>query len=374
MKSIALIGSTGSIGKQTIEVVKGCGELLKIRSLAAGTRLEELSKQVAELKPRFYACHSADSPATLHGAELTDINRIVEDDDTDTVVLAVDGIAGFDIAVKTLEAGKDLVLANKESLLIGGQKLPELAGQNGVTIVPMDSEPCAVRQCLKGEKSAVREILLTASGGAFRDRKWNDLRDITPQEAVRHPNWRMGAKVTTDSSNLVNKVFEKVECHLLFGVKYSSIVVVIHRQSAVHGAVKFADGTVKLVMTPPDMRYSIQYALLQPERVKNSELVQEWSLTDYPQLTFEPLREGDYPCYDLAASYAEKGDACTAALAGADQAAVELFLEGKIGYHTILDILGDTLKQAEQSANGGLESLREICHGAYSYARKRWDG
>ena len=344
-RRIVILGSTGSIGAQTLDVVRECRDEFEVVGLAAGRNAELLAEQVHEFRPEYFDCLAV--PETnLGGATRLAAVDMARLPDVDFVLHAMSGTVGIHAAAAALEAGNTVGLANKESIVMAGQLLKRLASENGGRIVPIDSEPNAIWQCIVGEVSQPARYYLTASGGALRDRPWSTLSDVTPTEALRHPNWDMGAKITVDCATMMNKAFEVAETAALFEAEFDDIEVVMHRESVVHAMVKMADGSIKAHMGPPDMRHPIRFALFEPERRAESQAI-GFDLTRVGQLSFEPLHPGRFPCFDLAMRYAKIGGTYNAALAGADDAAVALFLEGAIGFTQILDVVQEALERHE---------------------------
>ena len=272
----------------------------------------------------------------------TDIDEIAASPDVDIVVAATSGDVAVPATFAGIEAGKDIALANKETVVIAGDLVTQAARDNNVSLLPLDSEPNAIWQCLRGEDKAVSKLIITASGGAFRNTPLDSLADVTNEQALRHPTWQMGAKITVDSATMMNKAFEVIEAHWLFGVPWEDIDVVIHPQSMIHSMVEFVDGSVKAQISPPDMRLPIQYALFYPRRLHNA-AIKSFNPVATGTLSFEPLDADRYPCFHLALEVAQRGGTWPAALCGADDAAVELFLAGKIGFMEIKEVIAEAL-------------------------------
>lgn len=366
-KRIVILGSTGSIGAQTLDVVRESRDEFDVVGLAAGRNSELLAEQVREFQPEYFDYQDAPE-AELGGASWLDAVEMARLDDVDFVMHAMSGTVGIHAAAAALEAGNTVGLANKESIVMAGRLLKQLASDNGGCIVPIDSEPNAIWQCTIGEVSAPARYYLTASGGALRDRPWSALSDVTPSEALRHPNWDMGAKITVDCATMMNKAFEVVETAALFDADFDDIEVVMHRESVVHAMVKMADGSVKAHMGQPDMRHPIRFALSHPERRCESQGMR-FDPTRMGQLSFEPLEPGRFPCFDLAMRYAKIGGTYNAALAGADDAAVALFLEGAIGFTDILAVVRDVLERHEHEPECTIDRAIEVASWAVEEAR-----
>ncbi len=273
----------------------------------------------------------------------TEIDEIAASPDVDIVVAATSGDVAVPATFAGIEAGKDIALANKETVVIAGDLVTQAARESNVSLLPLDSEPNAIWQCLRGEDKAVSKLIITASGGAFRNTPLDSLADVTNEQALRHPTWQMGAKITVDSATMMNKAFEVIEAHWLFGVPWEDIDVVIHPQSMIHSMVEFVDGSVKAQISPPDMRLPIQYALFYPRRLHNA-AIKSFNPVATGTLSFEPLDADRYPCFHLALEVAQRGGTWPAALCGADDAAVELFLAGKIGFMEIKEVIAEALR------------------------------
>ena len=345
MKGLAVLGSTGSVGTQTLDVVRSFPNDFRVVGLAARRSVELLEAQVKEFNPKLVSCEWADGEKAAllsNGSRDCSMEEMVRDPDVELVVTATVGDVALDPTLAAIEAGKNIALANKESIIVAGPLLTTMARKHGVELLPLDSEPNAIWQCLKGEERSISKLIITASGGAFRDLEPDQLADVTPEQALQHPTWKMGPKITVDSATLMNKAFEVIEAHALFGVPWENIEVVVHHQSIIHSMVEFVDGSVKAHLSPPDMRLPIQYALFHPNRVHN-EAIQRFDPASVGALTFEPMRPDRYPCFQLALDVAMKGGTWPAALCGADEAAVELFLSRRIGFLEIAEVIKDAL-------------------------------
>ena len=366
VKRIVILGATGSIGTQTLEIVRAHPDRLQVVGLGAGANARLLAEQVAEFRPVAAGLSDADAAAAtragwpeqtrlLAGPEgLMELAALPE---ADLVVAAITGLAGLDPLLAALEAGKDVALANKEPLVAAGRIVTEAAARTGARLLPVDSELSAIFQALKGEdRRAIRRILLTASGGAFRDRPVAELAQVTPEEALSHPTWRMGKKVTIDSATLANKGFEVFETKWLFGVELEQIEVIVHHQSIVHSLVEFVDGSVMAQLSRPDMRAPIQHALLYPERV-----AAEWARLDLVEagpLTFAAPDPERFPCLRLAYEAARAGMTYPAALNAADEVAVERFLAGEVRFTDIPAIIEETLARHRPLSDDSLSHVR----------------
>lgn len=352
-KNIVLLGSTGSIGGQTLEVVEHLGGDFCIVALTAGSNRELLEEQVRRFGPELAVLGEPAEAAKLQRS-LRGLRCRVESGpaglieaarwpSADLVVIALVGFSGFAPTLAALEAGKTVALANKEALVVGGELLAAKRLLNEEKILPLDSEHSAIRQSLGGASiDRVSRIWLTASGGPFRDWDEQRLARATPAEALAHPNWSMGPKITVDSATLMNKGFEVIEAHWLFGAPLEKIRVVIHPQSIVHSAVEFLDGSIMAQLGPPDMRLPIQYALCYPERRANP-----WPRFSFPgqDLTFAEPDPDRFPCLGLAYRALELGGTAPACLNAANEAAVELFLKGAIGFLDIPRLITQVLQE-----------------------------
>ena len=359
MKGLVILGSTGSIGRQTLDVVRAFPNDFEVIGLAAGTNVELLSAQIEEFKPRFAYCaleeHREDLPDS---ATFLPMEEMVCLPDVEMVMAATIGTAGLIPTVRALENKKAVALANKEVIIMAGELVMSLAQQDGASILPVDSEPSAIWQCLQGESETVRRIIITASGGPFRTTPVEELEGVTPEEALNHPTWRMGRKITVDSATLMNKAFEVIEARWLFDVPWDKIEVVVHPQSIVHSMVELADGSVKAQMGPPDMRLPIQYSLFYPTRLPNQQIPRLDTQMSY-SLTFQPLEHQRYPCFDLAVEAGKQGGTYPAVLSAADEVAVGLFLNGKIGFMDIYRAVEKVLEAHTSSAGDCLDDVLE---------------
>jgi 1-deoxy-D-xylulose-5-phosphate reductoisomerase len=356
VKRLAILGSTGSIGQQTLEVVRAFPDRFRIIGLAAGQNLERLARQVEEFKPALIYHQGKRTRPTKAGCELLSLEDMARHPEVDAVVIATSGKAGLAPTLAAVKAGKNVALANKESLVAAGEIITREAKANGARILPIDSEHSAIWQCLQGEKQSPVRIILTASGGPFRHYTKNQLRQVTPAQALKHPSWQMGKKVTIDSATLMNKGLEVIEAHWLFDLPIDRVTVIIHPQSIIHSMVEFADGAVKAQLSHPDMRLPIQYALAYPERWPNPELPRlDWS--QIKELTFEPPDFNTFPCLRLAIEAGKQGGTYPAVLCAADEVAVELFLAQRIKFTDIARLVGLALSKHKSIAHPSLEEI-----------------
>jgi 1-deoxy-D-xylulose-5-phosphate reductoisomerase len=375
-KHIAVLGSTGSIGQQTLDVVRALGDRFQVVGLGAGRNIQLLARQIEEFQPRFVSFQGNENDTNnllspISSFEFVSLDEIASHPDVDLVLIATSGKAGLAPTLAAIRAGKQLALANKEVLVMAGGIVMEEARRHGVEIAPVDSEHSAIWQCLQGErKEEVARLILTASGGPFRHYSSEQLATITPQQALNHPTWQMGKKVTIDSATLMNKGMEIIEARWLFDLPLESIDVIVHPNSIVHSLVEFADGSVKGQLSPPDMRLPIQYALTYPERLPNSNLPRiDWN--KFFSLDFEPPDMSRFPCLKLAMEAARRGGTYPAALSAADDVAVELFLSGLIGLADIAKLVEQTLDDHRSINHASLEEVLAADAWARDYARKR---
>lgn len=349
-KRIAILGSTGSIGEQTLDMVRAHGDRLSVVALAAGQNGARLAEQAAEFGVELLALanESAASDLSVAGARLFSgregICELIRAADADLVIGAISGVAGLEPLMVALEAGVDCALANKEPLVAAGSLVTAAARHSGAKLLPIDSEISAIFQCLRGERSSeVERVLLTASGGPFSGLSEGELQRVTPERALDHPTWRMGRKVTIDSATLANKGFEVFEVHWMFGVDVREIEVIVHHQSIIHSMVQFQDGSVIAQMGPPDMRIPIQFAIFYPDRVRND--LPRMSLPEIGSLTFAEPDTRRFPCLRLAFSAARAGRSYPAVLNAADEVAVEAFLDGRIAFMRIPELIERALEE-----------------------------
>jgi len=330
IKRLAVLGSTGSIGQQTLEVVRALPHRFRIVGLAAGKNIALLSKQIDEFKPKFVYYRDKEAPTQLinDDCQLLSLEEIASHPQVDTVVIATPGESGLSPTLAAAKAGKTIALANKESLVMAGELITREARLSKAQILPIDSEHSAMWQCFRGENQKAAQLILTASGGPFLGYSSTRLERVTAKQALKHPSWQMGNKVTIDSATLMNKGLEVIEAHWLFSVSFDNIKVLIHPQSIVHSMVEFIDGSVKAQLSYPDMRLPIQYALSYPERLPNSQLPRiNWNTLN--KLTFEQPDFDAFPCLKLAIEAGKNGGTYPAVLCAADEVAVELFLSAR---------------------------------------------
>jgi len=353
---IAVLGSTGSIGRQTLDIARAFPERLRVVGLAAGHNLRLLSEQIKEFQPRFVFCQGDLAQLPPGDYEFMSPEKMAAHCDVDTVVAASSGSSGLMPLLSAIKAGKTVALANKEALVTAGEIVMPLSRKHHAQIRPVDSEHSAVWQSTLGEKSAPSRIILTASGGPLRGYSQAELAGVTAEQALRHPSWKMGRKVTIDSATLMNKGLEVIETHWLFNVPFEKIDVLVHPQSAVHSMVEFADGAIKAQLGAPDMRLPIQYALSHPERWGNDALPK----LDFAKISRFDFEQPDYdkfPCLQLAIEAGRKGGTYPAALCAADEVAIEMFLEGRIKFTDIPLLIDDVLARHASVAHPAIEDF-----------------
>ncbi len=366
MRRIVILGSTGSIGRQTLDVVRTFRSEFEVVGLAAGDNTGLLLQQAAEFNPRYVWCNNPPD-ALPPGVALLPMDEMAALPEVDQVMVALMGAVGLRPTLNALRAGKQVALSNKEPVVMAGQALKAAERKHGAAILPVDSEPSAIWQCLRGEDNHIRRLLITASGGPFRRTPLDELASVTPAQALQHPTWRMGKKITIDSATLMNKAFEVIESHWLFSVPWDDIAVVVHPQSTIHSMVEFDDGSVKAQMGPPSMRLPIQYALFYPQRLPNADIPRldigaAWSLD------FEPLQPERYPCFDLAIAAGRAGGTAPAALSAADEVAVAVFLKGGIGFTDIYRVVAKVLNELQNQTAPDLDAILEADHWASARA------
>jgi len=363
VKRVAILGSTGSIGQQTLDVVRALSQRFRIVGLAAGKNIDLLTEQISEFKPEFVyysPVNNEDKTAETRlaniGCDFLSLEKIACHPQVDIVVIATSGKAGLSPTLAAVKAGKNIALANKESLVMAGEIITSEAKLSGAQILPVDSEHSAIWQCLNGERQTPVQLILTASGGPFRDYSLAQLREVTVEQALKHPSWQMGRKVTIDSATLMNKGLEVIEAHWLFNMLFDNIRILIHSQSIVHSMVEFIDGSIKAQLSYPDMRLPIQYALSYPDRLPNPQLPRvNWS--NINSLTFEEPDLNRFPCLGLAVEAGKKGGSYPAVLCAADEVAVELFLSQRIRFIDIASFIEQTLEQHQAIAHPTLEEI-----------------
>lgn len=356
-KGVALLGCTGSIGTQALEVIEAYPDYFDLQVITANNNADLLIEQAKKYNPSTVVIVNEDHFEKVKDALWEDdihvfagkdaLCQVVEYGEVDVVLTALVGYAGLQPTIKAIEAKKNIALANKETLVVAGELVTKLARENGVNIYPVDSEHSAIFQCLTGEfHNKIEKIYLTASGGPFRGWSADKLKGVKPEQALKHPNWDMGAKITIDSATLMNKGLEVIEAKWLFALEPDQIDVIVHPQSIVHSIVQFEDGSMKAQMGLPDMKLPIQYAMTYPERFKTA--FPRFNFLDYPSLTFEQPDRDTFKNLDLAFKAMDEGGTSACALNAANEVTVQAFLDGKIGF---LDIAEINRKTMESVAN-----------------------
>jgi 1-deoxy-D-xylulose-5-phosphate reductoisomerase len=369
-RRIAILGSTGSIGRQTLDVVRAFPDAFQVVALAARSNITLLAEQAQEFQPAFVVCTSSDQTTCRRVSELLP-SAICESDgllmlathpEVDIVVVAMSGVIGVRPTLAAILAGKQIALANKETVVMAGHLVMSAARHMAVDILPVDSEHSAIWQCLRGEQSSeVRRLLLTASGGPFRRASYEEMSKVTAEQALAHPTWEMGPKITIDSSTLMNKGLEVIEAHWLFDIPYEKIEVIVHPQSIIHSMVEFVDNSIKLQASLPSMHLPIQDALSHPLRLDRAgtPLMRELRWSQVAHLDFETADYERFPCLRLAFAAGRRGGTAPAVLVGADEQAVALFLQGKLHLTQIASTIEEVLSRHSVVENPSVETVLE---------------
>ena len=379
-RGLAILGSTGSIGTQALDVVRAQPGRFRVEVLTAGRNADLLIAQALEFKPNAVAIADESQGQKVRDALWEHdikayagddaIAQLVEMDGIDIVLTALVGFAGLRPTMNAIAAGKHIALANKETLVVAGGPVMEAAQKKGVDILPVDSEHSAIFQCLAGEfHNPIEKLILTASGGPFRGRKKEDLASVTREQALKHPNWDMGAKITIDSASLMNKGLEVIEARWLFDIPADRIEVVVHPQSIVHSGVQFEDGSIKVQMGLPDMKLPIQYALGYPQRLANS--FPRFSFAEYPNLSFEQPDLQTFRNLQLAYDALAAGGSAPCVLNAANEVAVAAFLEGSVGFLEMSDVVEHALNAVEHVKKPDIEALFALDTAAREAAKSR---
>ena len=380
-KKITLLGSTGSIGTQSLDVIRAQG--YEVFGLSAHSHVDKILEQIEEFHPKYVCMTNPDAAAKLDAALAGRANapklltgpeglkELAAMDGPDVVLNSVVGIAGLGASLTAIESGHDLALANKESLVTGGHLVTQAVAKHGVKLLPVDSEHSAIFQCLQDKESAksLTKILLTASGGPFFGMKTEELRGKTKADALKHPNWNMGAKITIDSATLMNKGLELIEAVWLFGLPPEKIQIVVQRQSIVHSAVQYSDNSIIAQLGVPDMRIPIQYALTYPRRFPSP--VKQLNLADWQKLTFYAPDEETFTCFGACKRAIRRGGTLPAAVNGANEAAVALFLKEKIGWQDIGELVCHVADTFETAPVTSVEDVLEADRKARAYVLER---
>jgi 1-deoxy-D-xylulose-5-phosphate reductoisomerase len=354
LKKLAVLGSTGSIGQQALDIIKDFPDRFRIVGLAGGKNTGLLAKQISQFQPKLV--YSPLKFSLPDKTKLSSMEEIATHPDVDIVIIATSGRTGLAPTLAAIRSGKKIALANKEVLVMAGEIIMAEAKHHHAQILPIDSEHSAIWQCLHGEKAEVARLILTASGGPFYHYSPAQLARVTIEEALQHPTWKMGRKVTIDSATLMNKGLEIIEAHWLFSTPFKKMEIVIHPQSIIHSMVEFADGSLKAQLSTPDMRFPIQYALSYPERLANPRLP-HIDLARLNSLTFEPINYSMFPCLQLALDAGKNGGTYPSVLCAADEIAVELFLKQHINFPSIAEIIASTISLHRGIANPTLDEI-----------------
>ena len=355
-RKISIIGSTGSIGTQALEVIEKLQDKFEIIALAGGNNAELLKEQAEKFKPKFIY---AQKDIKIDGTKsLKNLDEIAENQENDIILVACSGKIGLKPTLKAIENGIDIALANKETLVMAGDIVMKKAKENGVKIIPVDSEHCAIHQCIK-DISQVKKLIITASGGPFLHKSIEEIKTATVKEALAHPRWNMGRKITVDSATLMNKGLEIIEAHHLFGMDYDDIEVVIHPQSIVHSAIEYKDGSVIAQLGLPSMHIPIQYAISYPERFEGIKS-KSFSFSEIARLDFEKPDFEKFPTVKLAYEAGRMGGTATACLNAANEEAVFAFLDGKINLYQIYEITKEIFDNHKLIQNPTIEEIFEV--------------
>lgn len=383
VKNISILGVTGSIGTQALDIIRDKENKINLIGVTAHRNFQGLVDIIEEFSPKYIGvtdekcykdiveyCEKKNKHTNLFFGEEA-LEKIATLEEVDTVLTSVVGIAGLKPTIKAIEAKKNIALANKETLVVAGDIVMSKAKENGVKILPVDSEHGAVFQCIQGnERKDISKIILTASGGPFRGKTRDDLKEITPEEALKHPKWNMGRKISIDSSTLVNKGLEVIEAHFLFGIDYNDIEVIVHPQSIVHSMVEYKDGSIIAQLGSTDMRLPIQYALSYPER--REAIADKLDFKTISKLTFEEPDINTFRCLELAFKSGKLGGNMPAIYNGANEIAVELFLDEKIKYLQIEEIIEDAMNKFPHVKNPDLQQVLDIDNQVREYVLKRY--
>ena len=376
-KKIAILGSTGSVGKQALDVIRNHPKQFKVVALSCGKNWQELKKQIKEFKPEAVCVFDLKSAQELKQAVKNKKLKIFSGEkgltklacwpSTSIILVAVLGAVGIKPTIEAIKAKKDIALATKEIMVAAGDLVNKEAQKHGVKILPVDSEHSAIFQCLQGDRrERVNKIFLTCSGGSFRGKKLNQLKKVTVKQALTHPNWKMGAKITIDSATLMNKGLEVIEAMKLFSLSLHQIEVIVHPQSIIHSMVEFIDGNILAQLGPSDMRFAICYALSYPKRLVNN--FPFLDLLQYSKLTFEKPDIKTFYCLKLAFHAAKKGGTMPAVLNAANEVAVDAFLKAKIDFLSIPRLVEKTILKHRVIKNPNLEEILEADHWARRFA------
>ena len=368
MKKISILGSTGSVGTQCLEIISEFKNQFEIISLTAGKNEELLGDQIKKFKPKYYL--SDTNVNHQDGIRIKSYDELLKIDDSDLIVIALSGISGFFPVLNCIKQGRKIALANKESLVACGDLLIEISKTTSSEIIPLDSEHSAIWQCIKNEEDKyVKSIVITASGGSLRDMPIKELSSVTPEIVLNHPTWNMGDKITVDSATLINKVFEVKEAANLFDIPLEDIEVIFHDESIIHGMANMVDGNSLALLSEPNMRIPILYALFYPKRVM-SKNIKKIDLTKLGKLSFRKRDKKKLNFYNFGIEVISNSNLGASFLVGSDQAVVENFLEKKINYLDMLDIMKSAYKKIELSKKYSIETSIETINNSYKLTKK----
>ena len=372
MKNIYLLGATGSIGTQTLDVIRMHPEAFRLIAFSSGRNIELTKQIIEEFQPAYVSVMEEESVMTLealypnvefgYGAQGLESVATYQTDlgGEDFVVTAVMGSVGLLPTLKAIEMGRNIGIANKETLVTAGHLVMEKAKQHGVKLLPVDSEHSAIYQCLQGEDAkAIKKLIITASGGSFRDYTREMLKEVTLEQALNHPNWSMGAKITIDSATMMNKGLEVIEAHWLFDMPYERIETILHRQSIIHSMVEFEDTSIIAHLGTPDMRIPIQFAMSYPERMDLKQ-GKSLNLAEVGTLEFKPMDFERFPCLKMAYEAGMQGGSCQTVLNAANEAAVDLFLRNKISFLEIETVVAEALNKHQKIDHPSLEQILQL--------------
>ncbi|HIA75153.1 MAG TPA: 1-deoxy-D-xylulose-5-phosphate reductoisomerase [Dehalococcoidia bacterium] len=374
-KNLSILGSTGSVGAQTLEVARSYPENFNVVCLGANKNTQILEEQILEFQPQAISC-DYHKELNTHGEmseKVMSLTGIATHEGVDTVVVATSGNVALIPTFEAIKKGKNIAIANKETIIMAGEQLTSLAESNSVNLMPIDSEPSAIWQCLRGEGGNISKLIITASGGPFRNNPVGSLSNVTPSNALQHPTWEMGPKITVDSATMMNKAFEVIEARWLFDVPWENIEVIVHPESIIHSMVEFSDGSTKAQLSYPDMRIPIKHALFFPDRAPKSH-TNPFDPKKTKSLTFEILDQDRYPCFEIALKIAKRGGTWPSALSGADEAAVEAFLDSRIKFTEIHTLIEQAIQDHESIINPKTTDMLKASHWAYDRVSKLTSG
>lgn len=354
-RKISILGSTGSIGRQALEVIERLGDKFEIIALTAGSNVDLLNEQIQKFKPKYAY---ADDKSKIIGAEYKTLDEICSDKNNDIILVAVSGRIGLKPTITAIKNGIDIALANKETLVMAGDIVMPLANEHNVQIIPVDSEHCAIHQCIKNINQ-VEKLIITASGGPFLHKSIDEMKNATVEQALAHPRWNMGKKITVDSATLMNKGLEVIEAHHLFGMNYDKIDVVVHPQSVVHSAIEYKDGSVIAQLGLPSMHIPIQYAITYPERYEGIKS-KSFSFSQIARLDFEEPDWDKFKALKIAYNCGKIGGSAPVCMNAANEEGVFAFLKGEIKLFDIIDIVEKMLEKHEIIQNPSLDEIFEI--------------